>query len=96
MLREAEAIRAIAKDAPLTIPTMAIDRAESDFTLQTLQAVHAGRVRTHTIEGVGHYIAMEAPEKLAERYWPSLGDPLFQANSQSIPHTFGTVKMSGS
>ncbi len=80
MLREAEAIRAIAKDVPLTIPTMAIDRTESDYTLQKLQAVHRGRGRAHAIEGVGHYIAMEAPEKLAAALLAFFGAPSFEAN----------------
>ncbi|WP_312407254.1 alpha/beta hydrolase [Rhizobium sp.] len=80
MLREAEAIRAIAKDVPLTIPTMAIDRAGSDFTLQTLQAVHRGRVRAQAIEGVGHYIAMEAPDKLAAALLAFFGGPSFEAD----------------
>lgn len=65
MLREGETLKTIAKETALKVPTLAIDRAGSDFTLQTLGAVHAGKVEARSIEGVGHYIAMGAPKKLA-------------------------------
>lgn len=66
MLREGDAMKAIAKETPITAPTMAIDRHGSDFTRRTLEAVHSGAVERRTIDGVGHYVAMEAPEELSE------------------------------
>lgn len=66
MLREGDAIKAIARETPITVPTMAVDRQGSDFTLRTLKAVHSGVVKSRTIDGVGHYVAMEAPEELSE------------------------------
>lgn len=66
MLHEGDAIRETARKYPLTLPTMAVDRGGSDFTLQGLGAVHHGLVVGRNVDGTGHYIAMEAPGKLAD------------------------------
>ncbi|MEO6102753.1 MAG: alpha/beta hydrolase [Pseudoxanthomonas sp.] len=66
MLREAEELKGIAISDPLKLPTLAVDHHGSDFTAKGLGAVHTGKVEAEAIDGVGHYIALEAPEALAE------------------------------
>lgn len=65
MLREGDEIKALAASKPFTVPTLVIDRAESDFTFQSINPIHAGEVRRVSIQGAGHYIALEKPTDLA-------------------------------
>ena len=64
MLREGEEIRELAS-RPLTMPVLAVGARSGDFTPTTLRQV-AGDVSTASLDGIGHYAAMEAPERLAE------------------------------
>ncbi len=64
MLREGEDIRALAKE-PLTMPVLAVGALSGDFTAKTMRQV-ATSVRAAYLEGVGHYVALEAPDQLAE------------------------------
>lgn len=66
MLREGPEIQSLVAERPLTLPVLAIDRQGSDFTLKSFGAAHAGGVRHATIDDVGHYIALEAPDRLAD------------------------------
>jgi pimeloyl-ACP methyl ester carboxylesterase len=66
MLLEGPEIQSLAAERPLTLPVLAIDRQGSDFTLKSFGAAHAGVVRHATIDDVGHYIALEAPDRLAD------------------------------
>lgn len=74
MLKEGADLRKIADTHPLSIPTLVIDRAGSDFTVKTWQQVHRQPIVHRTINDVGHYIAMEAPDKLAAVLLPFLAE----------------------
>ncbi|CAA9451807.1 MAG: N-formylglutamate deformylase [uncultured Rubrobacteraceae bacterium] len=64
MLREGEDIRALAKE-PLAMPVLAVGALTGDFTAATMRQVATG-VRAVHLEGVGHYVALEASDQLAE------------------------------
>ncbi|MGP7794499.1 alpha/beta fold hydrolase [Sphingomonas sp. CLY1604] len=66
MLREGPEVLPLAAERPLTLPVLTIDRHGSDFTLKSFGAAHAGGVRHATVDDVGHYIALEAPDRLAD------------------------------
>lgn len=63
MLREGEEIRELASP-PLDLPVLAVGGGSGDFTPATLRRV-AEDVRSASLDGIGHYAAMEAPERLA-------------------------------
>ncbi|MEU4564137.1 alpha/beta hydrolase [Actinoplanes sp. NPDC023936] len=61
MLREGPELAALR----LTVPVLAVGAGGGPFTAQTMaRAVTAG-IRTVSLDGVGHYVAMEAPAELA-------------------------------
>jgi pimeloyl-ACP methyl ester carboxylesterase len=64
MLREGEEIRTLASQH-LTTPVLAIGGRSGDFTPATLRQVTQD-VSSASIKGIGHYVAMEAPEGLAD------------------------------
>lgn len=57
---------ALAESQPLTIPVLAIDALNAPLTEQTFRQVAAGEVTSVHIAGVGHLVAQEAPEALAD------------------------------
>ncbi len=63
MLREGDDIAALA-NRKLGMPVLAVAGGSGEFTSATMRQV-ATDVRTVTIEGIGHYAAMEGPEQLA-------------------------------
>ena len=63
MLREGEEIQALAKE-PLAMPVLAVGALTGDYTATTMRQV-ATSVRAVHLEGVGHYVALEAPEALS-------------------------------
>jgi pimeloyl-ACP methyl ester carboxylesterase len=65
MLQEGAEIAALAAAHPLTVPVLAVGAGGGDFTTATLSRAVAGDVHSVTLEGVGHYAAMEAPNELA-------------------------------
>jgi pimeloyl-ACP methyl ester carboxylesterase len=65
MLREGADIAALAASHPLTVPALAVGAGGGDFTTATLSHAVPGEVRSVTLEGIGHYAAMEAPNELA-------------------------------
>lgn len=65
MLAEGDELRALADATPLTMPTLAVGGFGGPFTQLTLDQVSASSARSVLLEGVGHYVAMEAPEALA-------------------------------
>jgi pimeloyl-ACP methyl ester carboxylesterase len=65
MLTEGEDIRRLATEHRPTLPVLAVDGGSGPFTSTTMREV-ATDVTTATIEGVGHFVAMEAPDVLAE------------------------------
>jgi pimeloyl-ACP methyl ester carboxylesterase len=64
MLAEADEIRELA--APkLSMPVLAVGGGSGEFTSSTIREV-ATDVTAVSIDGIGHYAAMEAPDRLAE------------------------------
>jgi pimeloyl-ACP methyl ester carboxylesterase len=77
MLGEGPEVRALADAPGLTVPVLAVDAGGAPFTTDTLsRAVAAGRgpgpraVESVTLDGVGHYAALEAPDALAKALLP--------------------------
>ena len=63
LLSEGEELRKLAR-RKLDIPVLAVAGRSRDFTPATLRQV-ATNVTAVRIEGIGHYVAMEAPDQLA-------------------------------
>lgn len=59
---------ALAKSQPLTIPVLTVDTVSAPFTERTFQQVTAGEVTSIRLDGVGHLVAQEAPEALADAF----------------------------
>jgi pimeloyl-ACP methyl ester carboxylesterase len=70
MLSEGEELKALATSNPLTMPVLAVGGFGGSFTDGTLSQVTQGDVASIHLDGIGHYIAMEAPEALAEAILP--------------------------
>jgi pimeloyl-ACP methyl ester carboxylesterase len=66
MLAEGEEIRALATARRLEVPAMSVGGFSGPFTHDTLAQVTDAEVRDVRIEGIGHYVAQEAPDRLAE------------------------------
>jgi pimeloyl-ACP methyl ester carboxylesterase len=67
MLREGPEIKALAATKGLSMPVLAIGAGGGSFTADTMsQAVAPREIRSISLDGVGHYAAMEAPGALAE------------------------------
>jgi pimeloyl-ACP methyl ester carboxylesterase len=60
------ATKALAESHPLTVPVLAVDGINAPFTERTLRQVAIGEVTAVHIEGVGHLVAQEAPDALAD------------------------------
>lgn len=65
MLAEGPELRAAADARLLDLPALAVGAGGGPFTAATLSRVVAGDVATVQLDGVGHYAALEAPERLA-------------------------------
>jgi pimeloyl-ACP methyl ester carboxylesterase len=66
MLSEGDDLKALAATNPLTIPTLAVGGFGGTMTLNTLHQVTRGEVASVQLDGMGHYVAMEAPHALAQ------------------------------
>ncbi|PRY43280.1 alpha/beta fold hydrolase [Umezawaea tangerina] len=66
MLREGDEIKALAESPGVAVPVLAVGAGGGSFTSTTMTRAVAGEVVSVSLDGVGHYAAMEAPEKLAE------------------------------
>lgn len=66
MLREGTEVKTLAEREPLTVPVLAVGAGGGPFTLKTMAQVASTEVRSALFEGVGHYVAMEAPDALAK------------------------------
>ena len=64
MLSEGDEIRALVAQGRLAMPVLAVDGGTGEFTRLTMAQV-AEDVTTAKLDGVGHLVAMEAPEALA-------------------------------
>lgn len=67
MLREGEDVRTLAERRSLTMPLSAIDTRGDRFTFNTLSQAAGAETRVNSVvlNGVGHYVALEAPDQLA-------------------------------
>lgn len=66
MLAEGAELRAIRDAGRLHLPAMAVGAYGGGFTAATLREVVEGAVREVELPGVGHHVALEAPDALAE------------------------------
>ena len=66
MLEEGDDIKALAAEQPLTMPVLAVGAWGGPFTFGTMRQVTCGEVRSVSLDEVGHYAALEAPDKLAD------------------------------
>ncbi|MET1071237.1 MAG: alpha/beta hydrolase [Umezawaea sp.] len=66
MLREGDEIRALAESPGVVVPVLAVDAGGRSFTSGTMRQAVSGDITVVPLEGVGHYVAMEAPEELAK------------------------------
>jgi pimeloyl-ACP methyl ester carboxylesterase len=64
MLREGDEIRELAT-RPLSMPVLAVGGGSGEFTPSTMRQV-ATNVTAVSLDGIGHYAAMEAPDRLAD------------------------------
>lgn len=65
MLAEGDELRELAASRPVSVPVLAVGAGGGPFTAATLNQVTAGEVRTVELDGVGHYVALEAPDALS-------------------------------
>lgn len=65
MLREGEELQSLATTHPLRMPVHAIGAGGGTFTADTLSRATSAEVSSVILDGVGHYAALEAPERLA-------------------------------
>jgi pimeloyl-ACP methyl ester carboxylesterase len=65
MLEEGDEIATLVAGHKLNIPVLAIGAGGGELTFATMSQVSSDPVRSVTLEGVGHYAALEAPDKLA-------------------------------
>ena len=73
MLHEGDDITALVAARKLNMPVLAIGAGGGDFTLATMSQVASGQVRSASLEGVGHYAAQEAPDKVADALLDFIG-----------------------
>lgn len=64
MLTEGEELHTLASTS-LTMPVVAVGSRGGDFTHASFSAVTSQNVPAMRLEGVGHYVAQEAPQRLA-------------------------------
>jgi pimeloyl-ACP methyl ester carboxylesterase len=73
MLHEGDDITALVAARKLNMPVLAIGAGGGDFTLATMSQVASGHVRSASLEGVGHYAAQEAPDRVADALLDFIG-----------------------
>lgn len=66
LLSEDAEIRRIAAERKIGCPIMAVGGFDGSFTATTLGQVAAGDVSSVLLDGVGHYVALEAPDSGAK------------------------------
>jgi pimeloyl-ACP methyl ester carboxylesterase len=65
ILRDGDDLRELAHRHPITRPVLAVGGFGGEFTAATFRQVSAGEVASIVLDGVGHYVALEAPDRLA-------------------------------
>jgi pimeloyl-ACP methyl ester carboxylesterase len=66
MLQEGPEIKALAQTHGLKAPVLAVGAGGGPFTAGTMSQATSTEVSSVSLDGVGHYAAMEAPEELAK------------------------------
>jgi pimeloyl-ACP methyl ester carboxylesterase len=66
MLREGPEIQSLARSPGLHVPVLAVGARGGSFTADGMSQAAAADISSVRLEGVGHYVAMEAPEDLAQ------------------------------
>jgi pimeloyl-ACP methyl ester carboxylesterase len=65
MLREGAEIKALANSPGLQAPVLAVGAAGGEFTAGTMSQATTTAVSSVLLHGVGHYVSLEAPDRLA-------------------------------
>jgi len=65
MLREGAEIQAIAEKKIFSAPVLAVGAGGGPFTANTMTKAVGTKIRSVQLDGVGHYVALEAPAELA-------------------------------
>lgn len=65
MLGEGADLRALAAKDALPMPVLAVGAGGGAFTAATMAEVAGSSLRSSVLDGVGHYVALEAPDRLA-------------------------------
>jgi pimeloyl-ACP methyl ester carboxylesterase len=66
MLREGPEIRNLATSPGLNVPVLAVGARGGPFTAATMSQAASTTINSVQLDGVGHYVAMEAPKELSE------------------------------
>jgi pimeloyl-ACP methyl ester carboxylesterase len=66
MLREGPEIKNLAQTLGLQVPVLAVGAGGGPFTSATMAQVASRQISEATLDGVGHYASLEAPEELAK------------------------------
>lgn len=74
VLADGAELRSLAARAPLAMPVLAVGGSGGEFTASTFQQVASGDVASVLLDGVGHYVALEAPDRLAAALLDFLGE----------------------
>jgi pimeloyl-ACP methyl ester carboxylesterase len=72
-LIEGDELRRLAATSAFTGPVLAVDAMSAPFTATTMRAV-SDQVTAVVLDGVGHHVALEAPERLAEEVLRFVGE----------------------
>ena len=73
MLKEGDEIKALADQPGLKVPVLAVGAGGGPLTFATMSKAARTEVRSVQLDGVGHYVAMEAPEKLSKALLEFIG-----------------------
>ena len=65
LLSEGDELRALVESTPVTAPVLTVGAGGGDFTRATMAQAVPGVIRSVRLEGVGHYAALEAPDRVA-------------------------------
>ena len=73
MLKEGSEIRSLAETRKLAAPVLTIGAGGGDFTSNTMMASTQTKPRSVLLDGVGHYAAMEDPNRTAQAILEFIG-----------------------